>query len=320
MSEINFDVQNGTTETNTSLGQVRVIENESGLVITHYITDCERLVNEFTGFAVKTAQSTVEMCRVVFEAKKSLKKVDFIKFCNEIGHKSEDSTIRKYLCIGENYERLIKYTNLLPNSWTSIYTITQLPSDVFEALALTGSSMANMTGSQIKLLMEPTKPSTPPKSAEATTAPLPSVKVPTNAENTQSAVSAAQDSSSDAASAVESSDARSSASMSMNDTVNDHEDAVSDQSVPTPDLATPSKSDQEFAKQATFKIVADARATTKPNNERDDDEPFVPYSITIRFNKMPSEAAAQELTEMLISIKSKHRLDLDISSDAAVLA
>jgi hypothetical protein len=108
--------------------------------------------------------------------------------------------------------------------------------------------------------------------------------------------------------------------MSTNDTVNDHEDAVSDQSAATPDLATPSKSDQEFAKQATFKVVADARATTKPNNERDDDEPFVPYSITIRFNKKPSDAAAQELTEMLISIKSKHRLDLDISSDAAVLA
>ena len=69
MSEINFDVQNGTTETNTSLGQVRLIENENGLVITHHITDCERLVSEFTGFAVKTAQSTVEMCRVVFEAK-----------------------------------------------------------------------------------------------------------------------------------------------------------------------------------------------------------------------------------------------------------
>jgi hypothetical protein len=95
---------------------------------------------------------------------------------------------------------------------------------------------------------------------------------------------------------------------------------VSDQSAATPDLATPSKSDQEFAKQATFKVVADARATTKPNNDREDDEPFVPYSISIRFNTKPSEAAVQELTEMLIAIKSEHRLDLDITSDAAVLA
>ena len=318
--DMNNSVQNGTTENNTSLGQVRVIENESGLVITHHITDCEQLVIEFTGFAVTTAQSTVEMCRVVYEAKKSLKRDDFIKFCNEIGHKSEDSTIRKYLCIGENYERLIKYTNLLPNSWTSIYTITQLPSDVLDAFALTGSSMANMTGSQIKLLVEPTKPSTPPKTAEAATASSPSVEERTSAENTLSAVSAAHDSSSDAASAVESSDARSSASMSTNDTVNDHDAAVSDQSEPTPDLVTPTKSDQEFAKQATFKIVADARASTKANNERDDDEPFVPYCITMRFNKKPSEAAVQELTEMLISIKSKHRLDLDIASESAILS
>jgi hypothetical protein len=314
--DANFDVQNGTIENNTSLGQVRVIENESGLLITHFITDCERLVNEFTGFAVKTAQSTVEMCRVVYEAKQTLKKDDFIKFCNDIGHKSEDSTIRKYLCIGENYERLIKYTNLLPNSWTSIYTITQLPSDVFDGFALTGSSMANMTGSQIKQLMEPTKPSTPPKTAEAATAPLPSVEVPTNAENTQSAVSAAQDISSDAASAVESSDARSSASMSTNDTVNDHDAAVSDQSEPTPDLATPSKSDQEFAKQATFKIVADARASTKPNNERDDEEPFVPYSITLHIHKKISDGDMSALQDAVYALIRKYGLEMEMREES----
>jgi hypothetical protein len=121
-------------------------------VITHHITARERFFSEYSKFAVKTAQSTVEMCRVVYEAKKSLQKSEYDSFLLDIGRKTEDSTIRKYLAVGERYDDLIAYTNLLPASWTSIYEITQLPAESFMAMVTLGESMANLTGAQLKRL------------------------------------------------------------------------------------------------------------------------------------------------------------------------
>ncbi len=54
------------SEFDSNLGQIRVLETESGIVITHHVTERERLYSEYSNFAVKTAQATVEMCRVVY--------------------------------------------------------------------------------------------------------------------------------------------------------------------------------------------------------------------------------------------------------------
>jgi membrane-associated HD superfamily phosphohydrolase len=161
-------VLNGTNQqVDTSLGQIRVIETNSGLTIEHQVTKRERLYSEYSNFAVKTAQSTVEMCRVVSEAKKTLSSSEYSEFLNDIGHKSETSTIRKHLAIGEQYDKLIQYTNLLPNSWTSIYTITQLGSDTFNALAATDTDMSKMSGKEIKTLLDLNKPKPSATSASA---------------------------------------------------------------------------------------------------------------------------------------------------------
>ena len=183
-------VQNGTHMAHDSyasmsdiehgMGQVRMLETNDGLVVRHFVSARERFFSEYSKFAVKTAQASLEMCRVVYEAKKELASQDFLKFCNEIGRKGEDSTVRKYLKIGEKYDQFYQYSELLPNSWTSIYEITQLPSDVFEALVATDNSMANMTGDQIKSLKgndSSTKPSTPDSSSVSLT--MPSANVTT---------------------------------------------------------------------------------------------------------------------------------------------
>ena len=81
-----------------------------------------------------------------------------MSFLNDIGHKSETSTIRKYLAIGEKYDKLIQYSDLLPNSWTSIYTLTQLSSETFDSLAMTDTDMSVMNGKQIKSLIKINKP------------------------------------------------------------------------------------------------------------------------------------------------------------------
>ncbi len=155
------------SEVDSNLGQIRVLETESGIVITHHVTERERLYSEYSNFAVKTAQATVEMCRVVYEAKNELSSTEYSEFLKDIGHKSETSTIRKYLAIGSQYDKLIQYTNLLPNSWTSIYTITQLSSDTFDALAATDTDMSKMSGKEIKSLLDMSKPKAPKTSASS---------------------------------------------------------------------------------------------------------------------------------------------------------
>ena len=162
------NVQNGTTMDHDSyasmsdieqgLGQIRVLETNDGLVVRHFVSARERFFSEYSKFAVKTAQSTVEMCRVIFEAKKSLEKSEYIRLLNDVGHKSEDSTIRKYLAIGGRYDDLIACTDLLPSSWTSIHKITQIPAESFMAMVATGNSMVNLTGAQIKILVDISKP------------------------------------------------------------------------------------------------------------------------------------------------------------------
>lgn len=182
-------VLNRTNEqVDTSLGQIRVIETDSCLTIEHHVTKRERLYSEYANFAVKTAQSTVEMCRVVSEAKKTLSSSEYSAFLNDIGHKSETSTIRKYLAIGEQYDKLIQYTNLLPNSWTSIYTITQLGSDTFNALAATDTDMSKLSGKEIKNLVElnKPKPSATSASAVSTSAVATTQTVPTSSVQSSS--------------------------------------------------------------------------------------------------------------------------------------
>ncbi len=124
-------------------------------------------VAEFTLRLVKTAQSTLEMCRVVYEAHRSLDHWEFKDFCKEIGYRESSSTIRKYIAIGKVYPRLIQYADQLPASWTSIYLITQLPADTFEQMLNDGESLSSLTGKELDTLVRSTR------SVESLSAPLP---------------------------------------------------------------------------------------------------------------------------------------------------
>lgn len=288
-----------------------------------FLSPREQYLNQYTQFAVKTAQSTVEMCRVVFEAKHGLKKNEFVTFCADIGHKSEDSTIRKYLAIGGAYDRLIQHTNLLPNSWTSIYLITQLPSDVFDALALTGNSMASMNGNQIKALIDSSKKAaeqSPQTNCNASTSTdeTPSDADACSASNEQTAASTETPKANDVtpcspsmptspSKAAEASDEVSStmtasnASAAIGADMNEGADETSDQAHATP------------ANPTTSTYASDAAEST-------DDGELEPYDIVIHFNSRPIDAAAHELVESIWRIKSKYRLDIEITSDSKTYA
>ncbi len=102
-------------------------------------------VAEFNLFAAKTADAIIGMGRVVFRAKQNLGR-DFSKFCEGIRFKEKSSAIRKLEQIGRKAEFLEKYADRLPNTWTTVYRLTQLGNDVLETAIEKGAVHATMTG------------------------------------------------------------------------------------------------------------------------------------------------------------------------------
>jgi hypothetical protein len=296
-----LDVQNGTVENlNSEVALDSAANSSSKFNVTVYMSERDKYKTEFNLWSKKTAQSTLEMCRVVYEAKHELESQDFLKFCNEIGRKGEDATARKYLKIGEKYDQFYQYAELLPNSWTSIYEITQLPSEIFEALVTTENSMANMTGAQIKELMGKGVDDKSQSSA-ATNSPTPTTaQTSTEASNVIDAAS----STTDAIEAdTETSDAIQTASVESV-----CESVAADSSVEQ----TSSESDREFAKQATNTMLERVAVAASTNVEIEAEQVFEPYEVTLRFNSKPSDDALAMLVESVLSLKSKYRLDVEI--------
>ena len=105
----------------------------------------------------RTALATLDMCRVVYEAEKSLTDAEFHEFCRQINYKSDSSTIRKFSTIGKVYPRFIQYAEQLPAAWTSIYGLTQIPAEDFERCVKDGFALNNLTGSEIAELVKKTR-------------------------------------------------------------------------------------------------------------------------------------------------------------------
>lgn len=306
MSNLSKVVLNGTNEvSNQDIGQLRVLETERGIEVKYHITDRERFFSQYSLFAIKTAQSTVEMCRVVFEAKEELSRDEFLEFCTDIGHKGEDSTVRKYLAIGSAYERLIQYADKLPNSWTSIYTITQIPSETFNALAQVGESFAKLSGNQIKALVQINNDSKKPPSTDTTSSAKTTDEVASSDSATDSSEvdyskslesnfeTTSEDFDADTASTTEiSTDAVLSDQLSTDDTV---DDLVNDD-----------------AKVKASALLERVTTTATTSMKVDDEEEFEPYKLFLCFNSKPSDEAKMYLVECIQTLKSKYRLDIEV--------
>jgi hypothetical protein len=289
-NEIN--VQNGTyKKLGKEVGIVASVNSDSKVNVSVYLSEREKFTSEFNAWSKKTAQSTLEMCRVVYEAKKELGSQDFLKFCNAIGRKGEDATVRKYLKIGEKYDKFYQYADLLPNSWTSIYEITQLPSEMFEALVTTENSMANMTGAQIKELMGKGIEDKSKAAAAATAAVTSEAQTADQSSETTSDASEDDEAASSSTDATETTTASSDASE-----------------------ADSSESDRAFAKQATSTMLeqaVSAAASTTVNALPQ--VPLMPYEVLIRFNTIPTDDTWFDLLEEIENLIEKYNFDVVVT-------
>lgn len=105
----------------------------------------------------RSAREILTMCRLVFEASKSLDSANFSDFCDDIGYKDYSSVIRKFIVIGKLQPRLIAHADLLPASWTSIYALTQIPAQAFENLINMNRSFKELTVSEVNKLVKETR-------------------------------------------------------------------------------------------------------------------------------------------------------------------
>lgn len=105
----------------------------------------------------RTALAALDMCRVVYEAFKTLADHDFDEFCKNIGYKSDSSTIRKFLAIGKVHPRMVQYADQLPAAWTSIYALTQMPADDFEETIKSGYRLCDLSGGEVDALVKKTR-------------------------------------------------------------------------------------------------------------------------------------------------------------------
>ncbi len=143
----------------------------------------QEYVNKYHLFAAKTAENILGMCKVVHDANVHLQEKMFKQFCEKINLSVNSSTISKFLKIGSRYDQFIKYSHCLPNSWTSIYLITEIPAEEFDTLIAERITLANVTASEVnKILGKAPKPKGSLNLTEGMAASVYFTKVPTPSE------------------------------------------------------------------------------------------------------------------------------------------
>ena len=106
----------------------------------------------------RTARATLQMCRVVYEAKSTLEEHEFADFCSTVGYKDTSATIRKFCAIGKLQPRLVQHAAFMPHEWSKIYVLTQIPAKLFEQFVEQQRDFRALTAKELKTLVDSTKP------------------------------------------------------------------------------------------------------------------------------------------------------------------
>lgn len=137
--------------------------------------EIQRYTQEFLSFAKASTENTIAMCELLNRAKVEFKQKEqnsknkmFNTLCETIGYPkgANDPTIKKYVKIGEAAERFKPYIDRLPNSWTTLYEITQLDGKTFEDAIENGTINIKMIGREVKSLKQLNNPNATKKIAD----------------------------------------------------------------------------------------------------------------------------------------------------------
>lgn len=137
--------------------------------------EIQRYTQEFLSFAKASTENTIAMCELLNRAKVEFREKEqnnknklFNLLCESIGYPkgANDPTIKKYVRIGESAERFRPYIDRLPNSWTTLYEITQLDGKTFDDAIDNGTINIKMIGRDVKTLKQLSNPKAVKKIAD----------------------------------------------------------------------------------------------------------------------------------------------------------
>ena len=92
----------------------------------------DEYVDRYNALLCKSADAFIALGETLYEAKQNLTEEDFKNFLEKTGLNNSKATYSKLLKIGEEAPRLRPYVNNLPQSWTTLYTLSKLKVDQFE--------------------------------------------------------------------------------------------------------------------------------------------------------------------------------------------
>lgn len=157
--------------------------------------EVQKYSQQFLSFAKASTENTIAMCELLNRAKVEFKQKEknnknklFNALCTTIGYTkgANDPTIKKFVRIGESAERFKPYIDRLPNSWTTLYEITQLDSDLFDQAIENGAINIKMIGREVKSL----KNASQPDSAASPTVQKPAISITLEADTDKAVIEA----------------------------------------------------------------------------------------------------------------------------------
>lgn len=119
------------------------VVTESGFLIPKFVA-------QFKQYARKSTESTLEMARIITEAKAQLSKNDFRIFCTEIGFDKGDAFISKMKKIGGRYELFSQHLDKLPVAMSTLYGLASISVEDFETGIGLGTIHAQMTARELE--------------------------------------------------------------------------------------------------------------------------------------------------------------------------
>lgn len=134
-------------------------------VVPFGTSSATEMAEKYNGFARKTAESILNMAKVVWQMKSQKDAAEFDKFCALINCQPESSYIRKFIQIGKKFDFLIANADKLPSQWTTVYQISKLSNEAITTLMDKGAINPSLSGAAVarvldanKSLDTPTKP------------------------------------------------------------------------------------------------------------------------------------------------------------------
>lgn len=107
-------------------------------------------VDQYQGFARKTAQSLIALASTLVEAEAALDPVEFGEFCRLVRIEMGGSTYKKMMIIGRAAPRFEPVMDQLPNAWTTLYELAKLKSEPFDKLVTGKQIHPLMTGREVR--------------------------------------------------------------------------------------------------------------------------------------------------------------------------